>query len=711
MMAPQEPSRILNVARHKPLIGIPADRRILGPHPFHCVGEKYIAAVAEAADAIPVLIPSLGERDLDAVLSQLDGILLTGSPSNVEPHRYQGPASDPDTLHDPHRDETTLPLIPRAIAAGLPLFAVCRGFQEMNVAFGGTLWQKVQDVPGMRDHREDKEQPLEVQYAPAHEVELVRGGYLHGLAGTDRVDGQLAALAGRADARPRSRNRSPRPRRADRSVPCPQCAGLRARGAVAPGMAGPEESLFARLVRRLRRRGARTNQRTEVVFMSTPIQQFFKEHGISEVEAVVPDMAGIARGKVMPAMKFAEDEGMRMPESIFLQTVTGDYPDDDRAISPSEIDIVLKADPNTTRVVPWAAEPTAQVIHDSYYSDGRPVTMAPRYVLRHILDLYAQKGWKPIVAPELEFYLVEPNIDADYPLKPPVGRSGRPEIGRQSYSIAAVNEFDPLFDDIYAFCEAQEIEIDTLIHEDGAAQMEINLIHGDAMSLADQVFMFKRTAREAAFRHKMYATFMAKPMAREPGSAMHIHQSIVDAKTGKNVFSDKDGNPTQLFFSHIAGLQKYLPQAMALFAPNVNSFRRIILRHLAPINTQWGYDNRTAGLRVPISNPDNRRVENRLAGADANPYLALAASLACGYLGMLEGLKPSEPVSGSAYDLPFNLPRSLEESVRLLRDCRTLIDTLGDRFVLAYTAVKESEQDTFLQVISSWEREHLLLNV
>jgi putative glutamine amidotransferase len=169
------------------LIGIPADRRILGPHPFHCVGEKYITAVAEAAAAIPFLVPSLGERDLDAVLSQLDGILLTGSPSNVEPHRYRGPASDPDTVHDPHRDETTLPMIPRAIAAGIPLFAVCRGFQEMNVAFGGTLWQKVQDVPGMQDHREDKEQPLEVQYAPAHEVELVRGGCLHGLARTERV--------------------------------------------------------------------------------------------------------------------------------------------------------------------------------------------------------------------------------------------------------------------------------------------------------------------------------------------------------------------------------------------------------------------------------------------------------------------------------------------------------------------------------------------
>ncbi|HET9694841.1 MAG TPA: gamma-glutamyl-gamma-aminobutyrate hydrolase family protein [Steroidobacteraceae bacterium] len=175
------------MARRKPLIGIPADRRILGPHPFHCVGEKYIAAVADAADAIPLPIPALGERDFDQLLETLDGVLLTGSPSNVEPHRYAGTASDPDTLHDPHRDATTLPLIPHAIAAGVPLFAVCRGFQEMNVAFGGTLWQKVQDVPGMRDHREDKEQPLEVQYGPAHEIELVRGGMLHEWAGTDRV--------------------------------------------------------------------------------------------------------------------------------------------------------------------------------------------------------------------------------------------------------------------------------------------------------------------------------------------------------------------------------------------------------------------------------------------------------------------------------------------------------------------------------------------
>jgi glutamine synthetase len=308
--------------------------------------------------------------------------------------------------------------------------------------------------------------------------------------------------------------------------------------------------------------------------MST-IKQFLRDHSISEVEAIVSDMNGVARGKIMPGEKYAEDEGMRLPESIFLQTVTGEYPEDDSAINPSEIDIELIGDPNSIRVVPWAPEPTAQVIHDCFYDDGRVVPMSPRYVLRRIIELYNARGWEPVVAPELEFFLVEPNVDADYPLKPPVGRSGRPEVGRQAYSIAAVNEFDPLFDDIYSYCEAQNIDIDTLIHESGAAQMEINLIHGNALDLADQAFLFKRTAREAALRHKMYATFMAKPMAGEPGSAMHIHQSIVDKATGENVFSTAEGGPTSLFFSHIAGLQKYLPAAMSLFAPNVNSYRRI----------------------------------------------------------------------------------------------------------------------------------------
>src|ERR1700731_180820 len=430
--------------------------------------------------------------------------------------------------------------------------------------------------------------------------------------------------------------------------------------------------------------------------MVSEIQQFFRDHGISEVEAIIPDMAGIARGKIMPAAKFAEDEGMRLPESVFLQTVTGDYPPDPaEAMSPAEIDIVLKADPKTVRRVPWAAEPTAQVIHDCFYSDARRVNMAPRPVLRNVLELY----------------LIEQNKDADYPLKPPVGRSGRAEPGRQSYSIAAVNEFDPLFDDIYQFCEDQDIEIDTLIHEDGPAQMEINLIHGYPLDLADQAFLFKRTAREAALRHKIYATFMAKPHAKEPGSAMHIHQSVVDTKTRKNIFSNPDGTPSNLFFSHIAGLQKYMPAAMALFCANVNSYRRLTRYLSAPINVHWGYDNRTAGLRVPMSSAEARRVENRVGGADANPYIAIAASLACGYLGMIENLQPTDPITGSAHDLPFGLPRSLDEALRKLRESEPLVKLLGEAFVSAFTIVKEAEYEVFLQVISSWEREHLLLNV
>jgi putative glutamine amidotransferase len=171
----------------KPLIGISADRRQLGLHPFHCVGEKYITAVTEGAGALAVLLPSLGAGQALAVLAGLDGLLLTGSPSNVEPHHYQGPASEPGTLHDAARDATTLPLVTAAVEAGIPLLAICRGFQEMNVAYGGTLWQRVHEVPGYMDHREDPQASLEVQYGPVHDVTLEAGGQLQQLAGGERI--------------------------------------------------------------------------------------------------------------------------------------------------------------------------------------------------------------------------------------------------------------------------------------------------------------------------------------------------------------------------------------------------------------------------------------------------------------------------------------------------------------------------------------------
>jgi len=374
------------------------------------------------------------------------------------------------------------------------------------------------------------------------------------------------------------------------------------------------------------------------------------------------------------------------------------------------MDMHLRPDPTTARIVPWAIDPTAQVIHDCYDKDGQLVPFAPRSVLRRVCDLYAAKGWNPVVAPELEFYLVARNTDPDMPLKPPIGRSGRAETSRQAYSIDAVNEFDPLFEDVYAYCETMGLNVDTLIHEVGAGQMEINFFHAHPLGLADEVFMFKRTVREAALRHDMYATFMAKPIAGEPGSAMHIHQSVVD-KDGKNIFSNPDGTPSQEFFWFIGGLQRYIPAAMALFAPYVNSYRRLVRSNAAPINIQWGTDNRTVGIRSPLASPQARRVENRVIGADANPYVALAATLACGYIGIEKQIEPTPECKGDAYLGDFQLPRSLGEALELLRAEKDLQEVLGASFVTVYSEVKEIEYAEFMKVISPWEREHLLLHV
>ena len=446
------------------------------------------------------------------------------------------------------------------------------------------------------------------------------------------------------------------------------------------------------------------------------IEEWLGSRSIDEVECLIPDMAGIPRGKILPAEKYLKsirENGLRLPESIFIQTVTGQYADeeDEAVTNPANGDIYLQPDSGTIRLVPWYDAPTAQIIHDCVYADGRPVDIAPRTVLRRVLDLYAEHDWRPIVAPELEFFLVQVNTDPDYPLVPPIGRSGRPETGRQAYGIDAVNEFDPLFEEIYDFCEAQEIDIDTLAHEAGAAQMEINFNHGDAMDLADQAFLFKRTVRQTALRHKVYATFMAKPLADEPGSAMHLHQSLVDTRSGRNLFAQKSGADSALFRSHIAGLQRYLPSAMPLLAPNVNSYRRLLPWSDAPINVHWGLDNRTVGLRVPVSAPSSRRIENRLAGADANPYLCIAASLACGYIGMIEKMKPSNPIEGDAYRLAHTLPRTLYDALSRLNASKPLRNVLGERFIRAVNAVKQSELTAYQRVISSWEREHLLLNV
>ncbi|SEW22699.1 glutamine synthetase [Cognatiyoonia koreensis] len=439
-------------------------------------------------------------------------------------------------------------------------------------------------------------------------------------------------------------------------------------------------------------------------------QAYLESNRLDEVECVIADLPGIARGKAVPAAKWENQAHFHLPNSIFFQTITGDWGE---AAGPDgflEPDMILKPDLATATPAPWADDGTLQVIHDAFDQKGRPVGCAPRNVLKRVCDLYAKEGWTPVVAPEMEFYLVGRNIDPAKPIEPMMGRTGRPAAGRQAYSMSAVDDYGPVIDDIYEFAEIQGIEIDGITQEGGAGQLEINLRHGDPVALADQVFYFKRLLREAALRHDCFATFMAKPIEGEPGSAMHVHHSVMDAK-GQNIFTGKGGGETDAFFHFIGGLQEHMPSVIAVIAPYVNSYRRYVRDHAAPINLEWGRDNRTTGIRIPISDPSARRIENRLAGMDCNPYLCIAASLACGYLGMMNETRPDKRWRGDAYESEDDIPQGLYAALELFDEAKEMHQVLGEEFARVYSIVKRTEYEEFLHVISPWEREHLLLNV
>ncbi len=431
---------------------------------------------------------------------------------------------------------------------------------------------------------------------------------------------------------------------------------------------------------------------------------------LDEVECVIADLPGIARGKAVPASKWERQAHFHLPNSIFFQTITGDWGE---AAGPEgfvEPDMILKPDLSTATAAPWAADGTLQVIHDAFDQKGRPIGCSPRNVLKRVVALYEAEGWTPIVAPEMEFYLVGRNIDPAKAIEPMMGRTGRPAAARQAYSMSAVDEYGPVIDDIYEFSEIQGIEIDGITQEGGAGQLEINLRHGDPIKLADEVFFFKRLIREAALKHNCFATFMAKPIEGEPGSAMHVHHSIIDRK-GRNIFTGPQGGETDAFFNFIGGLQEHLPSVIAVMAPYVNSYRRYVRDHAAPINLEWGRDNRTTGIRIPISPPESRRIENRLAGMDCNPYLCIAASLACGYLGMKNEVWPDKRFRGDAYEAEDEIPGGLNDALDLFDAAKDIHEVLGPEFARVYSIVKRAEYQEFLQVISPWEREHLLLNV
>ena len=454
--------------------------------------------------------------------------------------------------------------------------------------------------------------------------------------------------------------------------------------------------------------------------MKENFEKWLSDNSITEVECLVPDLGGIARGKILPTKKFIqglENDSHRLPQSVFIQTISGGYATEDEELpvdvyNPTDIDVILRPDFNTIRSVPWYEDPTAQVICDAVNLNGTHVINSSRSVLKKILKLFDELGYQPIVSPEVEFYLVKPNPDSDYPLEVPIGQSGREETGKQAFGIDAVNEFDNLFEDVYNFCENQNIEIDTINHESGSAQMEINFQHGDPLELADQVFLFKRTLRQAAIKHKLYATFMAKPMENQPGSSLHLHQSLIRKKNKKNVFFSKKSTISNLMKNYIAWLQTYTPNLMPIHAPNINSYRRLFATWDAPRNTNWGLGNRSCGFRIPSNEEHSMRIENRISGADTNPYLVFAANLAAGYLGIKNKLKPSPETKKSVFGKDkSSLPKNVEEAILLFENDEQINEVFNQKFIRTIAAIRRVENQAYLKVVSSWEREFLLLNV
>ena len=439
------------------------------------------------------------------------------------------------------------------------------------------------------------------------------------------------------------------------------------------------------------------------------LAEHFRAHGVRDVACLFADVTGYPRGKLMPAASFAAGGELRICQAIPMQCVTGQY-SDNPVFPDTDPDVRMVPDLATLKRSPWASTPRYLAVHDCVEMDGGLCEFAPRSVLKNVLARYTAQSLQPVVAPELEFYLSAAMTDPTQPLAAPVGQGGRPEVGQSAFSLSALNALAPFWDAFHAAIDALGIRTDTWLHEVGPNQYEINLLHGDPVAVADQAFLFKTAAREIALQHGLNAVFMAKPLAGEAGSSMHLHQSVVDAQ-GRNIFSNADGSASEAFFHYIGGLQTYTPDLMLIYAPTVNSYRRYLVGSQAPTNVQWGEDNRTAGLRVPVSPPAARRVENRLAGADANPYLAMAATLAAGWAGMQERLSPSAPVQGNGYHQARDLPRTFDAALAQMTASQHAPRLLGERFVRGYLAVKALEHDHFLAEVSAWERRYLLPQV
>ncbi|MFP3536891.1 glutamine synthetase family protein [Pseudomonas sp. Eqa60] len=406
----------------------------------------------------------------------------------------------------------------------------------------------------------------------------------------------------------------------------------------------------------------------------------------------------------MTAEGFLEGRRLQMARGVLLQCIMGGYPPA-RFYGSDDGDLALNADPRQIYRLPWSETPRALAICDADELSGESSRLSTRGQLKQVIARYAALGLAPVVATELEFFVFAANDDPAQPFRPPVGLDGRREEGYSAFSVSSNNGLRPFFKEVYEGMAALGLPRDTFMHEMGVSQFEINLLHGDPLLLADQTFLFKHLLKEVALKHGLIVVCMAKPLAHTPGSSMHIHQSLVEMGNGRNVFSDDAGQPTAIFRHFIGGLQAGLADFTALFAPNVNSYQRLCHPYASPNNACWSHDNRAAGLRIPASSPVARRVENRLPGADANPYLAIAASLAAGLHGIENELEPTAAIQGE-FEVPDNLslPCTLHAALERLKRSQLARELFGNEFIEGYIASKTMELTSFFDEITPWER-------
>ena len=440
--------------------------------------------------------------------------------------------------------------------------------------------------------------------------------------------------------------------------------------------------------------------------MTTAAHRSLAEHlqGIDQIDCVTPDLNGVPRGKVMTAEGFLEGRRLQMARGVMLQCIMGGYPPA-RFYGSDDGDLALVAEPSQIHRLPWSEEGLALAICDANELDGRPSALSTRGQLKAVIARYAALGLAPVVATELEFFVFAPNTDPQQPFLPPMGKDGRRELGHSAFSVSSNNGLRPFFQEVYQCMAALGLPRDTFMHEMGVSQFEINLLHGDPLLLADQTFLFKHLLKEVALKHGLSVVCMAKPLAHTPGSSMHIHQSVVEIASGRNVFSDEQGQPTEAFYHFIGGQQACMADFTALFAPNVNSYQRLCHPYASPNNACWSEDNRAAGLRIPASAPVARRVENRLPGADANPYLAIAASLAAGLHGIEQRLQPAPAIQGEfEVPEPLSLPCTLHAALERLKRSALARELFGSEFIEGYIASKTLELTDFFNEITPWER-------